>query len=150
MKSKKYCLDSSIFIKLLTKEYDSKHADRLMRYLVKRKAIFTEPNLLNIEVYSVLRRKTFQRQISNIIANKALQLFNQLDTQIIYEDKKLLLSAFKLSQQLTQPVIYDSIYLAIAKQSKASFITADKKFLTKAKTKYQKSFLLRDFIEQKD
>lgn len=138
------CLDASVIVKLLTRESDSQKAADLFGRLIEEKAKIFEPNFLKIEVYSTLRKKAYLKELSIKKVRDSLKYFQELSCQYRDEEKSLLDQTLKLSEKLTMPVIYDCLYLALAKKEKAVFISADKKFISKAKKVYQKSFSLAE------
>ena len=142
---RKICLDASIVIKLLVKEKDSNGVFSLLRRIDERKLLIIEPEFLKIEVYSVLRKKFYLKEFSLKQANTSLKFFWRLNFRYFLKDKQLLNMAYKLADELGQPTIYDSLYLALAKKERAVFITADVKFLKKAEKVYKDSFSLFAF-----
>lgn len=138
-------LDASVIAKLLIKEEDSSKAAALFNYLYCEEKLIAEPNFLKIEIYSLARKKLTFKEINQPQAKKALTLFKKLNFNYFQADPHLLDSSFKLAEKLDQPVIYDCLYLALAKIKKADFITADIKFLKKAKVIYSKSFGLSEY-----
>lgn len=140
------CLDASLVIKLLTKEKDSNRTALLFEDFFTQNTLIIEPNFLKIEAYSVLRKKAYLGKISERQAKLALFLFERLDFNYINEDEKLLISSYQLAKKLNQPVIYDCLYLALAKQEKATFVTADLRFLKNAASVYLNSFSLKTLM----
>ena len=139
------CLDASIVAKFLFKEKDSPQAALLFERLFEKDFRIIEPNFLRVEVYSVARKKAFFEKITERQVKTALALFEELGFDYFKEDNELLNSAYQLAHKLKQPVIYDCLYLALAKREEAIFITADLKFLKMAKTVWLKSFSLTNF-----
>ena len=140
------CLDASVVIKLLTREGDSDKSAYLFNQLVQRNLKIFEPTFLKIEAYSTLRKKSYLGQLSNEKARTALKFFEKLPLDYKVESKDLLNASLKLAERLSMPVIYDCLYLALAKQEKVAFITADKKFVKKAKEIYKNSLGLSEIL----
>lgn len=141
------CLDASIIIKFLTKEKDSDLAHNLIKSLINNDLEIIEPHFLKIEVYSTLRKKSHLKDINNKSALKALNFLNEMPITYLVGDKNILDKAIKISTKLKETVIYDCIYLTLAKEEKSHFITADKRFYQKAKKVYKSSHLLGEFVK---
>lgn len=140
------CLDASIIVKLLTRELDSPATALLFSQLVQKDSKIFEPAFLKIEVYSTLRKKSYLGELSCRKIGVALKFFEELSLDYIAEDKKLLDNSLELAERLSIPVIYDCLYLALAKSKQAVFITADKKFSRKAKKIYPDSLTLSEAV----
>lgn len=143
------CLDASIIVKLLSREVDSDATAILFDQLMQETSKIFEPVFLKIEVYSTLRKKSYLGELSCRKTKTALNFFEKLPLDYIKEDKKLLDNSLELAEKLSVPVIYDCLYLALAKQKKAVFITADKKFSRKAKGIYLNSWTLSEAVSRK-
>lgn len=140
------CLDASVVIKLLSREQDSDRAALFFKQLVKKNSKIFEPTFLKVEVYSTLRKKTYLRELAKGKIRTSLKFFEKLPLDYRTEDKDLLDDSLKLAERLLMPVIYDCLYLALAKQEKVTFITADKKFAKKAKEIYKNSLALSEIL----
>jgi len=140
--NQKWCLDASVVAKLLTREKDSLAASKLFKQLISNNQEIIEPSFLKIEVYSVIRKKCSLKEISSNKAKVSLGFFAKLPLNYYQEDKKLLDDAFQLAERLEMVVVYDCIYLTLASRKKAIFVTADIKFLKKAKGFYKNCFSL--------
>lgn len=140
------CLDASIIVKLLTREKDSGKAAALFDQLVSETLPIIEPTFLKVEVYSTLRKKSYLKELSKKKTRTALDFFDRLPLEYIPEDNILLDRSLALAEKLSLPVVYDCLYLALAEQEKTNLITADERFLRKAKGVYKSSFLLKEMV----
>lgn len=138
------CLDASVIVKLLTHEQDSHQAAAFFRQLIKKNSKIVEPLFLKVEVYSTLRKKSFLRELSGKKIRTSLDFFGKLPLEFKTEDKTLLDESLKLAERLSMSVIYDCVYLVLAKRERATFVTADKKFIRKAKRVYKNSLVLSE------
>ena len=138
------CLDASVVIKLLIREKDSDTSAYLFERLVQQNSKIFEPTFLKVEVYSTLRKKSYLKQLPGRIIRTSLKFFEELPLDYKLEDKSLLDNSLKLAERLSMPVIYDCLYLALAQQEKATFITADERFVKKAKRIYKNSLSLSE------
>jgi len=143
----KICLDASIVVKLLTREKDSGEVAALFGQLLRQNSEILEPSFLKIEVYSTLRKKSYLGELSFRKTRTALNFFEKLPLRYLTEDEKTLAESLSLAEKLSMPVIYDCLYLALAKLQQAVFITADEVFLRKAKKAYRDSLTLIEAIE---
>lgn len=148
--SPKVCLDASVIGKLLIKEKNSGEAISLFKIFTRQHIGIIEPTFLKIETYSILRKKSHFKEVSKKQIKEIIALFEALKLEYFLENRELLSLSYSLAEQLDQPVIYDSLYLALAKKENAPFITADMKFLKKAKKIYQNSFSLKSFFHEKE
>jgi predicted nucleic acid-binding protein len=138
-------LDTSVVLKFIIKEKDSFQAVLLFEKIFEDKPLLLAPFLLKTELISVVRKKEKLEEITSKQAGKARELFYLLDINYVNENKEILEDAYKLSKELYLTVIYDCLYLALAKNKNALFITADKKFYKKAKAEYKRIKLLKNF-----
>ena len=72
----KIVLDANIFLKLLLKEKDSILAENLFEALLKNNTKILEPNFVEIEVYSVIRRNIYFGKLSYAKAELVLGHFS--------------------------------------------------------------------------
>ncbi len=142
-KINKICLDASIIAKLLTKEEKSRQASQAVELLVKEGTSVIEPEFLQIEIYSVIRKKWLLNELSRKHVHLALDLFYRLPLSYRKETKQVLDKALEISEQTSLRVIYDCIYLALAMEENATFCTADRSFLKKALQIYKPTLSLR-------
>lgn len=145
-KDLKFCLDANVIIKFFIREKDSDQAAQLLEKIFKEKIKIIEPSFSKVEIYSVLRKKSYLKELTKLQSKTALNFFEKLKLDYILEDKKILEDSLKLAERLKETVIYDCLYLALAQSKKAIFITADKRFFDKAKSVYKTSFLLDKVI----
>lgn len=139
------CLDASVVVKLLTREEDSDKSPDLFSQLLEKDSKIFEPTFLKVEVYSTLRKKSYFKQLSGKEARTSLKFFEELPLDYKVENENLLNEALRLAERLSMVVIYDCLYLALAKQERAVFITADEKFIKKARRIHENSFALSDW-----
>ncbi|MBU1088934.1 type II toxin-antitoxin system VapC family toxin [Patescibacteria group bacterium] len=142
---KKYCFDANIIIKLIIEEDYSDKAKHLFVQIIKDEKTIISPSFAKVEIFSVLRKKIFFKKLNQAKLAKNLLKLPKLKINYISENWKLLDLAMELAKKLKETVVYDCIYLALAQQQKAIFVTADKKFFNKAKTVYKPSLLLSQY-----
>jgi predicted nucleic acid-binding protein len=131
---KKVIIDASVFLKLIIDEEDTK----LARKLIKQ---------IHEEEYQIILPRLFEYEIAKagiILGLNVSFIFeiltDFLNTGVILKDldSKLLETASKIvakgSVKSGFPSFYQAIYHSIAINEKATFITADKKYFTKAES----------------
>ncbi len=142
--TKKFVIDSCVFMKLFLEEDDDKIAEKLLIEAIK--------NYNQIYVPSI-----FIYEISNIAANKNLDLkhfFSILEKyeksvlKIIEPSADLLKKSIKMAKsgntKSDYPSVYDCIYHVLAIEKNCVFITSDHKHYAKAK-KFSFIKLLKDY-----
>ncbi len=143
----KICFDTSCIVKLLIPERDSSNADRLYKQTIISQVQIVIPHFSKVELYSTVRKKVALREINHKAGQKALKLFKALEISYIKEDNKLLEESFDLSKKLDLTVTYDCLFLVLAQRENAAFITADEKFIKKAKKVFRRSFTLKEGLK---
>jgi predicted nucleic acid-binding protein len=93
------------------------------------------PQLLPLEVASVLRRKLSRGEIPAALCARSLDMLDQLGIEYIWE-KSLLQRSFALAVELGQPTIYDTVYLALAESEQCELWTVDTRFAVAASARY--------------
>lgn len=122
-------LDASVIYKWYIEEIDSNKANEILTKYRTGETIITIPDLLIIELANALRfnPKTTLSDIEEIINN-----IYYLDLNIVVPTLELIKLSTKLSYQY-KIIIYDAIYVALAKELGFEFITADEKLYSKIK-----------------
>ena len=131
------CVDANIILKLLVNEESSEKAHSTIENLIQEGKTIILPSFAKIEVFSVIRRKEKEKELSSQKAKLALNYFQKLNFYFINENFSLLKLAYSFSKKLSLKNIYDCVYLALAKTTNSPFLTADKIFLKKAKKVYK-------------
>lgn len=147
MNLKEVVLDINIISKAIFKEENSLQAKALLDKLLNKNSEILLPSFSRIEFYSLARKKEVINKLKSEKVRKALSFFNKINLNFIYEDKKLLDEAYLVAAELAQTVVYDCVYLALAVENNAPFISADKQFIKKSKKIYSPSYLLSEFKE---
>lgn len=123
----RFVVDASIVIKWFIPEIHAKEAVRLLR----KEAELLCPDLLLIEIGNVLWKKSRSGEVSIDVANQILIDMQALPLQI-YGSEILLNDAWAIANQYDR-TFYDSLYLALAKIEKCSFVSADFKLYSAIK-----------------
>ncbi len=116
----KIVLDASVIVKWFIEEELSEKALEVRERILEGSYEVYEPELMFLEVLNALKRKNYENIRE---AAKALILFG---FKVIPITLNLLLTAVKITKE-TNLTVYDSIYLAIAKETSSILITADDK-----------------------
>lgn len=132
MPSQSIIPDTSFIISLLTPESNTPLAKQIFINLQNHPVNFIAPNYLQIEFFTVIRKKVHFKTLSSSNAKEIIQVFNNLPIKYIPQNQKALYLAFDLAQNLHQPTIYDTLFLSLAIEKQATYITNDKKFAKKA------------------
>ena len=142
---KQFCLDSNVIIKILIEEEETELAISLAN---NSSCVFISPLFAKIEVLSVIRNKEKRRQISKEKTDEIVSVFKAAKIDFIREDNELIEESFAMARKLKLPVIYDCIYLTLAKKMNVPFVSADRKFLKYAKKVYPASFSLKEAVKK--
>jgi predicted nucleic acid-binding protein len=126
------CLDAGVLLKLVLAEPGSEDADVLVTEALDGKKELVGPAFLFAETLSVLRRRLQQGQIDDEEADEAVEYLLALPV-VQMSDPKVYRRAWEIAGQLRLPVVYDSVYLAVAESQGATFWTTDRALFDKAK-----------------
>lgn len=112
-------LDASAAVELILR---TDVGDEVLRHLDSTHTLHA-PELLGLEVVSVLRRLLHAREISESDADDALQLLRSLGIEW-YEHEPFLARCLELRHHLSA---YDAAYVALAEALDAPLLTGDRK-----------------------
>ncbi|MEI9965094.1 MAG: type II toxin-antitoxin system VapC family toxin [Caulobacteraceae bacterium] len=120
-------MDASVAVKCLVAEDDS---DAALAVSLSG-AIIVAPELIYVELASVLAKKTWRGEITAgdgaTLMSRAAHLFDET-----VDDRALAARAFDLAAEHRMSA-YDSLYLALAERRRARVITADRKLVERAR-----------------
>lgn len=121
-------LDASVIIKWFLQEEGSIAALKFKDAVIEERESIVVPDLILYEVTNVLR---FKKAVKEEIITEVIPFLFDIGLEIIAPSKRLIQDALHLSF-VTELSIYDSVYLALANEINAAFITADKRILQQA------------------
>lgn len=133
-----FCVDASLVLRWMLPEDGRGQAEAWFEQYGDDQLI--GPHFLPIEVMSVLRRACRQGVITSEEALEDLALLNKLGLRLV-GGSALLERALVLAEELDQPTIYDSIYLAVAEAEGCELWTVDERF-AKAAARHSRLRLL--------
>lgn len=138
------CIDANIVIRsLVPATLSETAASALTHWQTKRKTLIA-PSHLYFEVTSTLRRLVYLKQLETHEGAEAFSKFMQLKISVS-SDRRILLLAWKLTQDFNRPRAYDTAYLALARLRRVPFWTADKRLYNAVKKKLSWVHWLGDF-----
>ena len=120
--SARLVVDASVAIKWFLPEIHSEAASLIL----KTKSELMAPDLLWVEVGSILWKKVLRKELNVQEAEGILKDFLRFPVQT-HGSKFLLNSAWQLANG-SGATVYDSLYLALANYHGCPLVTADKKF----------------------
>jgi len=124
----KVCIDASFLLKLVLPEDYSEKVHLIWTKWINKTKIVYAPYLLIYETHSVIRNKVYRKELTldeGIAASDVL-----VDQEIIFYHSPMTTKvAWDFAKKYNRPTLYDSFYLAVAKELKSEFWTADKKLL---------------------
>lgn len=124
---KKYVVvDSSVMIKWIFEEADSKVAKALLADWIDNDFVMIEPPLLACEMANVLHQNASKGAISVKEAKQSLIDILDLELEIeISQLPELSIRAIEIAQKYALDAAYDAHYVALAERKKCEFWTAD-------------------------
>lgn len=122
------CVDASVVVKWLVDEDDSDVALYVLERWCEVGTVLVAPSLLEFEVYSVLRRLSFQRRVSPERAREGVDYFHALGIEI-RTHSLLLKRAWEPPVRFQRPTIYDMTYVALAEIEGCRLYTSDNRLL---------------------
>lgn len=128
-----YCIDASLVLRLLLREPGCDEAQRW--FASHAEAELVAPHLLLAEVCSALRRKARQGRMGLAEVECTLRFLDGLNVRLV-DGRSLARRAYALAEELDQPTIYDTLYLAVAEVEGCELWTVDEQFARKAGMRY--------------
>ena len=121
-------VDASVGLKWLALFGQEEFSDRAKSILDRRTAaeiVLLVPDLFWLEISSALCKAMRRNKCASAEANQALVEMQQLPLRTV-SSTKLINSAQEIAIQYGRSV-YDSVYVALARESRSEFVTADEK-----------------------
>lgn len=131
MESKTLVLDASVIVKWYSEEEDTEKALRIRDLFCQNKINIIVPDLMFYETANVVRyaRGIVDKEKEAILNNIVL-----LNLDVVSVSRHNLVKSLSLALKY-DITIYDAIYLVIASQKKAVYVTADEKLKKKVALK---------------
>ncbi|MFQ6054866.1 MAG: type II toxin-antitoxin system VapC family toxin [Methanosarcinales archaeon] len=124
-----YVLDASVVIKWFSEEEHTDKALEIRDKFLRGKCDIAVPDLLLYEVSNALR---YNPDFEEEDVNDAINSLFDMEIDIIVPISKIIKSAINLAFKY-DITIYDATYVALAKEIRFTFITADNKLYRKIK-----------------
>lgn len=138
----KICLDASVWIKVLTEEPDSHVAHQLVSECIEKRSQIIAPELMMMEVGSILRKKFFKKLMKQDVLRECWTLFMEMPIDYI-QDKSLFIKAWEIAEQHNLSHLYDAVYLAVSED--IPFWTADKRLVNNLRGNTKDIYLLGEY-----
>ena len=122
----KVCVDASFVLKLVLPEDYSDKVHQIWSKWVKNGVDICAPYLLVYETHSVIRNKVYRKELTSEEGQSAIKVLMEQNI-ILYHARTLGEIAWEFARQYDRPTLYGAFYLAVAKELKTEFWTADKK-----------------------
>lgn len=124
---KKYVVvDSSIMIKWIFEEPDSKAAKALLARWTDNDFVMIEPPLLACEMANVLHQNADKGEVSIAEAKQTLIDILELDLEFeVSRLPELSIRAIEIARKYALKAVYDAHYVALAERKQCEFWTAD-------------------------
>lgn len=120
-------IDASVAIKWVVEEPGTDAA-----LTIKRESILVAPDLLVSECANILWKKTRRNELTRKEADLACRLLEGAPIELV-PTRLLLRATTRLAVALDHPA-YDCVYLALARERRCRFVTADERLLRKIET----------------
>lgn len=122
----KVCVDASFALKLVLPEDYSDKAHLIWSQWVNKRADIYAPYLLMYETQSVIRNKVYHEQLTLDEGTMASEVLREQEI-IFYHSLMTEKLAWDFAKEYNRPTLYDTFYLAVAKELKTELWTADKR-----------------------
>ena len=132
-------LDASVVLKWFRQEADDATAKLIQHAITDGTLMARVPDLIRYEVANVL---VWKGQTGSDDAIEAIEVLERLPWHVTHPSRQLLTAAITIAARY-RASMYDAIYVALALDADAPFITADEKLITKLD--HPKVVHLRDF-----
>ena len=124
----KVCVDASFILKMvLPEDYSDKVHLIWTGWIEKRKSIHA-PYLLIYETRSVIRNKIYRDELTLEEGIEASEVLREQEI-IFYHSSVTENIAWDFARKYNRPTLYDSFYLAVAKEIESEFWTADRELV---------------------
>lgn len=124
----KVCIDASFLLKLVLPEDYSEKVHIIWAEWINTTKSVHAPYLLIYEVHSVIRNKAYRKELTLNEGITALEVLMEQEI-IFYHSPGTAKVAWNFAKKYNRPTLYDSFYLAVAKEIESEFWTADKKLV---------------------
>jgi predicted nucleic acid-binding protein len=122
----KVCVDASFALNLVLPEDYSDKVHLIWSQWVKKRADIYAPYLLMYETQSVIRNKVYHEQLTLDEGTMASEVLRE--QEIIFHHSLMTEKlAWDFAKKYNRPTLYDTFYLAVAKELKTELWTADKR-----------------------
>lgn len=119
----KIVIDTSVVVKWFVEEKNSSIALKLLEDYQKEKLLIYIPEIIILELSNALY---FGARFEPSIVEKAIEYFYALKVIHVFLTKSLIDQAIKIMGRF-KIAIYDSLFVALAKEEKCSLVTCDTK-----------------------
>jgi len=137
-------VDASVAVKWLVNELDTDRAEALLESCRVGKCVPLAPDILTVEVSSVLWRRVRQGSLQPRQAELLFASFNRI-RPVLKPLPDLCDHAFRLALAYRHSV-YDCLYMALALERQCDLVTADEKFYRAFFHTYPEIKLLHNWI----
>ncbi len=132
--TKKFVIDSCVFMKLFLDEEDDEIAEKLIFEIAANDHKIYVPSLFIYEVSNIIASKKLdEKQVFSI-----LKKYEKSVLKIIDPAQEIFFQSIKMAQNGNNksgyPSVYDCVYHALAIEQKCNFVTSDAKHFAKTKT----------------
>ena len=124
----RFVVDASVAIKWYLPEALAEQADRFLEEAATAGARLLAPDLIVAELGNILWKKHRLKEISPPEARQILTQIRDLFPIQLYSSIPLLESAWEVAR-IYERSVYDALYVALAEQCDAVFVTADEKLV---------------------
>jgi predicted nucleic acid-binding protein len=129
-------VDTSIALKWVIDESDSKIAEKLLEDWNEREALILAPALLAYEITNALYQRIRRSEISLERGKEALRGFALVGIEFDFsQDFSLSIRATEIAGLYNLPATYDAHYLALAEREQCELWTADRRLWNSIKGK---------------
>ena len=124
----KICIDASFILKLVLPEDNSEKVHTIWtEWVTKRKNVHA-PYLLIYETQSVIRNKVYRKELTLEEGITASEILKEQEIIFFYSPMTVKI-ARDFANNYNRPTLYDSFYLAVAKEIESELWTADRKLI---------------------
>lgn len=119
-----WCIDANVFVKAVIEEDLSEKAEALMLDALNMEIRLIAPHFSYAETNGAVRKKVYSGEITVNLGDMAFEKLKQFPIQML-STYHLLDQAWEIAKQFRLRWLYDSFYVAIAKERDCLFWTAD-------------------------
>lgn len=142
--SPEICLDSNVFIQLLSPDEKSDAIGDFFATIMARQYFLYAPSLIQFEIAKALRKKEKLKIFAADVADRGIEHFFALPVTLVW-NKNLIHKAIALNRRGLKS-LYDAAFLALAMDRSIPLVTEDREILAQGRKIYPHVLAVKEWL----